>query len=184
LHALSVNDTVIPLSFHVTYWNHLHWKDTFSREFSTQRQRNYAAHRGSRRVYTPQMNINGGKDFVGSNRGQLNNALQSVAPIAAISLERDGETLAVSLPVLDGKKNYTLRLFGVQSLESVDISSGENRGRRVTYSAPVTYTQDLGLWQGQSEIKVFKLPDNPALSRYVVIAQEDGFGKILAAGQI
>jgi hypothetical protein len=37
---------VLPLAFHVTYWNNLGWKDPFSFDAATQRQATYGARFG------------------------------------------------------------------------------------------------------------------------------------------
>lgn len=58
---------VIPLSFHVDYWNHIGWTDPFSQKSWSQRQQNYAASFKSARIYTPQMVVNGRSEFVGSD---------------------------------------------------------------------------------------------------------------------
>lgn len=57
---------VIPLAFHVDYWNYIGWTDPFSDERWSQRQERYAEALGSRRIYTPQAVIQGRHDCVGS----------------------------------------------------------------------------------------------------------------------
>ncbi len=61
---------LLPLPFHVTYWNDLGWKDPFSFEAATARQRGYAAALGDDHIYTPEMVVNGVRSFVGSDREQ------------------------------------------------------------------------------------------------------------------
>ncbi len=61
---------VIPLAFHVDYWDYLGWKDTFSSSGNTHRQRRYAAFWQSRSIYTPQMVVQGRAGFVGSDGDQ------------------------------------------------------------------------------------------------------------------
>src|SRR5512140_911562 len=61
-------DDVIALSFHVDYWDYLGWNDTFASRENTDRQRSYAATRGDRQVYTPQIVVNGRDHVVGSDR--------------------------------------------------------------------------------------------------------------------
>src|SRR6266540_2570361 len=68
---LAKRKDVVALSLHVDYWDYLGWRDTLSDPAHTERQRSYAAVHGSRRVYTPQMVINGRSDFVGSDRGAV-----------------------------------------------------------------------------------------------------------------
>src|SRR6516164_9572668 len=50
---------VVPVSFHVDYWDNLGWKDGFSSREFTLRQRFYAASWGSESVYTPGFVLNG-----------------------------------------------------------------------------------------------------------------------------
>src|SRR5215467_14446773 len=46
---------IIPLGFHVDYWNHQGWQDRFSTHSYTQRQETYATRFGLGSPYTPQM---------------------------------------------------------------------------------------------------------------------------------
>ncbi|MEM6525653.1 MAG: DUF1223 domain-containing protein, partial [Bacteroidota bacterium] len=55
---------VFGLSFHVSYWNYLGWKDPYSKEAFTERQRKYAAKFANSSIYTPQMIVNGKEEFV------------------------------------------------------------------------------------------------------------------------
>src|SRR6201988_338190 len=57
---------VLPLAFHVTYWDGLGWRDPYSLEAATQRQAGYSALFGES-AYTPEMVIDGQKGLVGSN---------------------------------------------------------------------------------------------------------------------
>ena len=60
---------ILPLSFHVDYWDYIGWKDEFALPQNTPRQRGYAAALGSRFIYTPQMMIDGVFDAAGHRRG-------------------------------------------------------------------------------------------------------------------
>jgi len=48
----------IPLAFHVTYWNYLSWRDQFSKQIFSNRQRDYSRITNSG-VYTPQIVLDG-----------------------------------------------------------------------------------------------------------------------------
>ncbi len=50
---------VVPVAFHVTYWDFLGWKDPFDSEAYTQRQRSISAHTGRSIVYTPEFVLDG-----------------------------------------------------------------------------------------------------------------------------
>ena len=69
---------ILGLSYHVSYWNHLGWKDPYSSEQFTRRQQQYAEVLQLQSIYTPQMIVNGEYEFVGSDRRKLENALAKV----------------------------------------------------------------------------------------------------------
>ncbi|MCA9557144.1 MAG: DUF1223 domain-containing protein, partial [Myxococcales bacterium] len=66
---------VLGLSWHVDYWDRLGWKDPFSSDAATARQNAYAKAWGTRRLYTPQMVVNGRDEFVGSSEAQADAAV-------------------------------------------------------------------------------------------------------------
>lgn len=67
---------IFAISFHVDYWNRLGWTDPFSDKKYSDRQSAYADQLNPGQVYTPQMVVNGEKEFVGSDQKALNDALQ------------------------------------------------------------------------------------------------------------
>ena len=70
---------IIPLEFHVDYWNELGWTDPFSSSLFSERQNSYARAFGNGRIYTPQMVVDGGAEFVGSNSGRAYEAIRRAA---------------------------------------------------------------------------------------------------------
>ena len=50
---------VVPIAFHVDYWEYLGWKDPFSQNRFTIRQRHFARIAGANQVYTPQVVVDG-----------------------------------------------------------------------------------------------------------------------------
>lgn len=50
--------TVLPMAFHVDYWDYLGWKDPFAAPAYAERQRDYARQGISGSVYTPQFVVN------------------------------------------------------------------------------------------------------------------------------
>ncbi len=77
---------VIPLSFHVDYWNSIGWRDPFSSADWSGRQSRYSeALKLGNRVYTPQAVINGKSECVGSEEGEVR---QRIA--AALKAPADG----------------------------------------------------------------------------------------------
>ena len=80
LQELAKRPGVIAMTFPVTYWDYLGWKDTLARPENSHRQRDYAATRGDGEVYTPQAVVNGVKGCVGSNLAAIKSALNTTQP--------------------------------------------------------------------------------------------------------
>src|ERR1700674_1167395 len=56
---------IIPLGFHVDYWNDLGWQDRFSSPAYSRRQEQYAHQFALDGPYTPQMVVDGSREFTG-----------------------------------------------------------------------------------------------------------------------
>jgi hypothetical protein len=90
---------VIPLAFHVDYWNSIGWTDPYSSARWSERQQQYAARAfHTRRVYTPQAVVNGRAECVGSQEGALMDRIAG-----ALAAEPAGRVnLTVAPPTPDG----------------------------------------------------------------------------------
>src|SRR5271154_1846162 len=66
---------VIPLAYHVDYWNHLGWSDPFSSHQWSERQSEYAQAMNLDGEYTPQMVISGRWQCAGSDGGSIAHAV-------------------------------------------------------------------------------------------------------------
>src|ERR1700744_2992761 len=80
VNALADRPDILALSFSVTYWDYLGWKDTFAQPVFTQRQRDYARNLPGG-VYTPEVVINGRTPIVGIKRDELAGAVARAAPL-------------------------------------------------------------------------------------------------------
>jgi len=72
----NVSGEVIPLAFHVDYWNRLGWRDPFSSPAWSARQRDYAVRIPGESVYTPQLVVNGHTACVGSDERSARRLIQ------------------------------------------------------------------------------------------------------------
>ncbi|MEM8487271.1 MAG: DUF1223 domain-containing protein [Bacteroidota bacterium] len=132
---------VIPLSFHVDYWNYLGWKDPFSDAAWTERQGDYVTALGGATLYTPQMVIHGHEDVVGSRFAQVEKVINArakdarshQAKLAVTRLIRDKDKLSGTVH-LTGKiprsrAPYALIAIAFQKELSTDVPRGENAGK-------------------------------------------------------
>lgn len=181
LESLAKDESIIALSCNVTYWNHLHWEDTLSQDFCTERQRQYVRELNSRGPYTPQIVINGRHELVGSRGKKVSNIVEKErGAVKSIFIQRNDGQLAINLPQLP-KADYVITLMTYGDDHTQSIPSGENRGRTVSYTNPVTGIKLLGKWDGVAQL----LTQEASANNIVILVQKDNaVGEIVAAGQI
>jgi hypothetical protein len=130
---------VIVLSEHVTYWNHLGWRDPFSSQESTDRQAAYVALMGLNSSYTPQMVVNGRYEFVGSDGSAAMQALKRAATTEQVPIRIANVTLSadrhVHFDVEVGEVKMETALFAVlaQDEGSEHVANGENGGKTLRH---------------------------------------------------
>ena len=73
---ISARPEILALSFGVTYWDDLGWKDTFAQKTFTDRQWDYARGLHHDNVATPQVVVNGWLDVVGQDVREIDAALR------------------------------------------------------------------------------------------------------------
>jgi hypothetical protein len=126
---VKLDSNIIPLSFHVDYWNRLGWKDPFSSSVYTERQREYVSQLNLESAYTPQLVVNGEYEMTGSNRSDAETAIKKVL----------NEKPVVSLSITDVKTginriHFTVNSEGdfkntlVQKKGTMKVTAGENSG--------------------------------------------------------
>ncbi|MEO6718038.1 MAG: DUF1223 domain-containing protein [Novosphingobium sp.] len=169
---------VLVLSWQVTYWDYLGWKDSFADPAFTARQHAYARSLGHDGVWTPQVVINGRGDVVGSDRSQLGRALYDFDRGAGgPSLVLSGEAVRV-----DGiGKNAVLTMIRYDPrILQVPIRAGENGGATLPHRNVVREVMLLGVWNGGSH--AFHLPGARQTGlKIAVLLQQGPAGPILAA---
>jgi len=140
------DERVFVLAFHVDYWNRLGWTDPFSDPAYSQRQRDYAAAFGNRSIYTPQMIVNGGAEFVGSNAAeaqkQIRQARQPERPAEvgvglAVHHDADAHTLEIDWQLDRPTKRAALHFAVVEDGLTTDVPRGENRGKTLEHDGVV-----------------------------------------------
>lgn len=183
LSEIAEQPNVIALGCHVTYWNHLHWKDTLSLEECTKRQRAFNGSINSNRVYTPQMVINGDVEFVGSRRGQAISSLKEATPLTSIQITKSGDNFVATYPNLNANRNLAIEWIGYNDKFYQDIRKGENRGKEITYSNPVQYIRD-GQIVGHSTSSTVTKSILGQSDNLAVLIRDQKAGKIIAAGKI
>lgn len=181
LGELAGNADLLPLGFHVTYWNHLGWKDTASFEGGTERQAAYAERLGEGN-FTPQLVIDGRRSVVGSRRVDVAAAVGQAraemgSDVATTVSRRNGR---ISVRVGSGVGDARVILVGFDRSVRTPIARGENSGRTIQQTNVVRSLRTLGTWSG----KPLEFSEAaPAGQDVAVIVQEPG-GRIVGAARL
>ncbi|HKR64908.1 MAG TPA: DUF1223 domain-containing protein [Thermoanaerobaculia bacterium] len=136
------HEDVIPLAYHVDYWNHLGWSDPFSSPRWSERQRAYAQALRTPQVYTPQAIVNGQTQLVGSAERAIRDeiarqrALPERGVVSIERISRVGNELHVDLRAR-GAANLVVTLF--ENGITTKVSAGENANRALTDDAIVRW---------------------------------------------
>ncbi len=128
------NEPVYPMIFHVDYWNNLGWRDVFSNQAFTQRQKRYSLIFKDQGVYTPQMVINGSDAFVGSNQQKLQRDLNRELSLSSnvvlhLSLKKQNGEITVKYDSQGFTDGDVINIALVERGLSTDVTAGENAGR-------------------------------------------------------
>jgi hypothetical protein len=182
VNELAQRPNVLPLSFHVDYWNDLGWPDRYSLAGATERQRVYARmlHRSS--VYTPQVVIDGSRDIVGSQRAAVMEAVSGRRDGVATSVSVSGGTIQIHVGAGSEAATADVLLLGYLREATTPIGRGENSGRTLKESNIVLWLHELGRWNGKPrefEMNVRGLPEN--VTDIAVLVQSAGQGAIFGA---
>jgi hypothetical protein len=138
LSELKGTHKIVPLAFHVDYWDYIGWKDRFARPDFSARQRLAAAQNASTFVYTPQVIVNG-RDF--RNWRQDSNLESAIYHYRQPARAQLGLTLAtsteqaslkVSAQTRYGKEADVYIAVYENNLKS-QVNAGENSGRELKH---------------------------------------------------
>ena len=178
---------VLGLSFAVTYWDYIGWKDTFGRSENDIRQARYRDQMGARYVYTPQMVVAGQNHFVGSDAAKLKEQLTRFdghAKGLELSWRIEGQKIHISLP--KSETPATLWQVDIDHLKEVDIQRGENDGRQISYHNVVRNSQRLQDWDGAATEITLDMAELEHQGRdgCAILVQTGESGPIIAALQI
>jgi hypothetical protein len=176
---ISKRPDVLALSFAVTYWDYLGWKDSFGKAEFTKRQAVYEPTLGEQGPFTPQMVIDGKASNVGFDLTEVNAliaaALTDKGP--AIDLGSGKVTIADGTAPSSGADVWLVR-YDPKTVE-VPVSRGENRGATLPHTHVVHALDHLGTWKGDA--KSFDVPRASKGLRTAVLVQKPQGGAILSA---
>lgn len=183
---------IVVLSEHVDYWNHIGWKDPYSARQYSDRQRTYANRFDLGSPYTPQMVVDGDKEFVGSDPELAKKAFdwaltaqKITVRLSAISIDA-GNTLHARIETGSVPSDAEVMVAIALSHAESQVLGGENGGRTLTHTAVVRTMVKAGMVRrGQSFAQDAQIRLEPGLTRdnlrLVAFVQQLHQGKVLGA---
>lgn len=187
---------VVPLAFHVDYWDYIGWKDRFAKAEYSDRQRKTAAYGGAGFVYTPQFTFNG-RDYRGWDGSRLNQSVESSLKQPAranltldAAKQTDGQIIvkatAQAVKTAD-IKNANIFIAIYENKLSSQVNAGENNGRELKHDYVVR--DFLGAYQLSNNNEFSKNITLPAEWRNrnagaVIFVQDSRNGEVLQSLQL
>lgn len=132
---------IIPVAFHVNYWDYLGWKDEFARERYTQRQYSYRRLNYVSAVYTPGVMKNG-REFRGWRWG-LDVTDDKQHKPGVLSARLDAQNLQVSFAANGIYPSLLLNIAWLGTDLKSDVQRGENSGKVLNHDFVVLEFQQL-----------------------------------------
>lgn len=176
---------LVPVAFHVDYWDDQGWRDPFDRHAYTERQQQIAARSSGlagRVIYTPQFVLDG-QDW----RGWFNDRPLQVddsAKVGALTLSADGRKVTVRFSPTQPRSEaletrVVLLAFGVD----VPVGAGENKGVTLRHDFLVVSDTRGGLVKGKDgdyqSVVTLPLPVAVKATRYALAAWVSPIGSPL-----
>jgi len=135
---------VVPVVFHVDYWNSLGWPDRFATAANTARQRRYASAWRSNSVYTPGFVLNGREWRGWSQREKFPEPSSSKVGKLAVTVS-DGKAGVSFTPSRAALKPLQAELALLGADLQSDVKRGENRGRSLRHDFTVLHFNSMPL---------------------------------------
>ena len=178
---------VVPVAFHVDYWDYLGWDDVFARPEFSERQRDYASAWKSDRVYTPGLVWNG-SEWRGWFDGKPLPSLREESGTLRLDIFPGTATLRFAFPPGSRTRGPVGHVAVLGMGLSRNIKAGENKGKTLVHDFVVMDYQRVALredgdgWTGSSRWQTEKYGEP---NRYAVafwVTAEDRVEPIQAAG--
>ena len=123
---------VVPVAFHVDYWDYIGWPDRFATREHSERQQKYREIGRTGGVYTPGFVV-GGKEWRGWFRDPTL-VLPAAVDVGSISVDvRDGRFEARFEPTVEIRKSIELHVARLGFDLVTEVRAGENDGRTLEH---------------------------------------------------
>ena len=193
IHDATANPNLLLLTYNVTLFDHLGWKDTVASNTWDQRQRAYIKKWQRNSLFTPQIIVNGIADGSGAGGREEVREIAQRARASQSSMEwhiyADANDTEVRIDSdLEEGESYDILLVVYKSGDDrVKIGKGPNKGKKLVHRNIVTNIVKIGEWNGGNvtvPLPASKSSMNPSDEAVVLVQQGGGGGPIVAATKL
>ncbi|MCP5150567.1 MAG: DUF1223 domain-containing protein [Ectothiorhodospiraceae bacterium] len=123
---------VVPVAFHVDYWDYIGWPDRFAAAANSDRQRAHRANGATGGVYTPGFVVGGAEWRAWFRGGRLD--LSDTRAAGQLTVRVDGDRFEATFEPTDAPRGgldveVAVLGFGLET----EVRAGENEGRRLRH---------------------------------------------------
>ncbi|KAH8900082.1 DUF1223-domain-containing protein [Thozetella sp. PMI_491] len=188
----SNHPNLLLLSYNVTLFDHLGWKDTFAAPQWDNRQRAYVKKWERKTVFTPMVVVNGAADGPGIGHGQ---EVQDIVARAReighardwhIVVDTDGTDVRIDSDKQEIEPHDILVVTYDPQVQTVKVGKGPNKGKKLNNRNIVREVTRMGEWTGGNLVLPLPTPRSamdPALQAVVLVQAGQG-GPIVGAVNI
>lgn len=179
INALAQHPDILVLSFAVTYWDGLGWKDSFAKPQFTDRQWDYARGFGNAQVWTPQVVINGRANITGTQAAPLQALIdRNDRGTGGPSVALVGSSVAINGSTRQPADVWIVR-YEPRAID-VAIKAGENGGKTLPHRNIVRELIKIGHWTGGDTAFAVPAATRAGLATAALVQSGPG-GPIIAA---
>lgn len=182
LNAIAGRPDVLALSFGVTYWDQLGWKDTFATKAYTDRQRAYARALDVQ-LGTPEMVVEGRESLIGADPREVDAALRRARPASETRIASAAGRIEIAAGRAPKRAADVWLVRFDPRVQQVSIRRGENGGKTLPHRDIVRQLTRLGGWNGAA-VNFAAPPASDPAYRTAVLVQAPNGGPILAAARL
>ena len=140
---------IVPIAFHVDYWDRLGWRDPFASKMWTERQTEYSARWKKESVYTPAFVLDG-KEW---HYGKLPEASAETPGVLKVTV--NGERVSAWFNASPGSADrYDIHIVRLGFSLRTDVTAGENNGRRLVHDFVVLGLTNETMRSGAKELQL------------------------------
>jgi len=139
---------IVPIAFHVDYWDHLGWKDPFASKIWTERQSDYSVRWKGESVYTPAFALDG-KEW---HSGKLPAPATETPGVLKIIVNADRVT--ATFKASNGEGRYDIHVARLGFSLMADVTAGENTGRKLMHDFVVLGLTNETMKSGAKELRL------------------------------